>query len=300
MGDFAIDLAIHYQLGAARGNRSVLSAMDIQSDEFVASFGQTIDDLIRKHRNDLERKRDIERKQRGDSLPNTAGTASSVDMPCSEPEPKTRWIDGTPEYSMHIYGLRKLFPNALFIHLFRDVSAVVRSMLNFHRVAGNPLVTSEEEAYHYWLRTVSACLKAERAYGPQVVYRLNYAALIDHPESAMRSVLDFLSESYTSKCLEPLAQRINSSNVPSDFKSADPATDSELAERARQLSDQLETSPQQPEASLRIAEEMEAEFNQRVQYFSDLEQKYDEAQKSIANLRKVCERLTNSPGDGIA
>ena len=30
MGDFAIDLAIRYQIGTARGNRSVLSAMDIE------------------------------------------------------------------------------------------------------------------------------------------------------------------------------------------------------------------------------------------------------------------------------
>ncbi len=57
MGDFAIDLAIRYQIGAARGDRSVLSAMDIQSDEFFASFGQTINDLILRHRKDLERKR---------------------------------------------------------------------------------------------------------------------------------------------------------------------------------------------------------------------------------------------------
>ena len=66
---------------------------------------------------------------------------------------------------MHIHGLRKLFPAALFIHIVRDVDSVVRSMLNFHRVAGTQLVPNEEEAYKYWLRMVNACLKAERAYG---------------------------------------------------------------------------------------------------------------------------------------
>jgi hypothetical protein len=44
MGDLAIDLAIYYEIGAARGGRSVLSGMDIHSDEFFASFGQTIND----------------------------------------------------------------------------------------------------------------------------------------------------------------------------------------------------------------------------------------------------------------
>ena len=40
---------------------------------------------------------------------------------------------GTPEYSLHICGLLKLFPQARFVHVFRDVDAVVRSMVNFHR-----------------------------------------------------------------------------------------------------------------------------------------------------------------------
>jgi hypothetical protein len=62
-------------------------------------------------------------------------------------------------------------------------------MLSFHRLAGTGLVANEEEAYRYWIRTVSACLMAERAYGPSVVHRLHYAALINNPESAMRSLL---------------------------------------------------------------------------------------------------------------
>jgi hypothetical protein len=57
MGDFAIDLAIRYQIGTARGNRSVLSAMDIEREEFFVRFGQSINDLILNHRKDLERKR---------------------------------------------------------------------------------------------------------------------------------------------------------------------------------------------------------------------------------------------------
>ena len=59
---------------------------------------------------------------------------------------------------------------------------------------------------------------AERAYGPSVVHRIRYADLTDNPESTMRSLLDFLEEPYTPKCLEPLELRINSSTVPTDFK----------------------------------------------------------------------------------
>jgi hypothetical protein len=171
MGDFAVHLAVGHGVGSARGDRTILSAMDIGRDEFFARFGHSINQCILAHRKDLDRKRKMTR-------------------PSSDP--KARWVDGTPEYSVHIFALRKLFPDAVFIHILRDVRDVVRSMLNFHRVAGTRLVANEEEAYKYWLRTVRACTHAEEAYGSKVVHRLPYTGLIDIPESAMRSVLDFL------------------------------------------------------------------------------------------------------------
>ena len=289
MGDFAIDLAIRYQIGAARGNRSILSAMDIQREEFFAHFGQSINDLILNHRKDLERKRSGHAAR---AVPNAVPDASMAAQPGANR--KTRWVDGTPEYSLHIYGLRKLFPDALFVHLFRDVSAVVRSMLNFHRVAGTHLVANEEEAYRYWLRTVRACLKAERAYGPGVVYRLPYAALVENPEPAMRSLLDFLDVPYTAKCLEPLARRINSSSVPPDFKSDDPATDPAVVEEATRLFTEEGETPQPREASSAAAEEMQAAFEKQVQHVATVESKYEKAKQIITILRKETAGRTTS------
>jgi hypothetical protein len=267
MGDFGINVGIAYQVGAARGDYSILSAMDIRDDELFAVFGRSINDLILRHRKDLETKREtrtIELKVEPRWLEATSMAAG----------PKTRWVDGTPEYSLHICGLRKLFPEARFIHLFRDVRAVVRSMLNFHRVAGIQLVANEQEAYRYWIRTVSACLMAERAYGPNVVHRVRYADFIDSPESTMRSLLNFLEEPYTAKCLEPLAQRINSSNVPDDFKADDPPTDPAVVEEATRLSRDLEGTAQPATASRVATDEMEAEFAQRTQYMATLESQY--------------------------
>src|SRR5262245_38089057 len=66
------------------------------------------------------------------------------------------------------------------------------AMVNFHCATGIQLVPNEEEVYKYWLRTVSACLKAEEAYGPHVVYRLCYTTLVENLESALRSLLDFV------------------------------------------------------------------------------------------------------------
>jgi sulfotransferase family protein/putative peptidoglycan binding protein len=330
MGDLAIDLAIRYQIGAARGDRSVLSAMDIPCEEFFASFGRSVNDLILKHREDLERKRTIERAQRalkdqrfdyseitremsGDltalirwyQLRNglevngqlNAETLRALEIPPSQPGPKTRWLDQTPEYSMNICGLRKLFPQALFIHIVREVADVVRSLLNFFPHDKNRLVDSEQAAYEYWLRRVSACVEAEQAYGPQVVYRMRYSALLGRSESAIRSLFDFLGETYTAKCLDPLGQRINTSNVPPDFKSDDPATDPAIIERAKKLSDELQNFPQQREASPAAAVEMEAAFEKRVQYVATVDSEYQRALRIITTLQKETAQLSAGCSD---
>jgi hypothetical protein len=245
MGDFAVDVAKSYRVGAGRGNLSILSAMDITAAGLFAKFGESINELILDHRSVLEHKRKLD--------PSCLRKHAAVG-------PKARWVDGTPEYSFHICGLRKLFPSAVFIHLVRDVESVVRSLLNFHRISGTRLVANEQEAYDYWLRTVKACLKAEQAYGPTVVHRSLYSKLINKPEGAIQSALRFVAEAYSPTCLEPLGERINSSNVPADFKSDDPATDPAIVEEARRLWAEIEQSDQPEQASTAAAEELEVGF----------------------------------------
>jgi hypothetical protein len=58
MGEFAISVATTYQTGAARGDYSILSAMDVRDHELFIAFGQSINDLIPRHRKDLETKRE--------------------------------------------------------------------------------------------------------------------------------------------------------------------------------------------------------------------------------------------------
>jgi hypothetical protein len=275
MGDFVVNAAIVHQVGAARGHLSILSAMDISLDELLANFGGTINDLILSHRPDLERTR-------------AAIPTLPEFMRRPLPGPKMRWVDGTPEYSFYIYALRKLFPEALFIHVLRDVRDVVRSMLNLHRLAGVHLVANEEEAYTYWLRTVKACMQAERAYGSDVVRRLAYNALIDHPESAIRSILDYVGESFDTQCLEPLSCQINSSDVPPDFVAEDPATDRGVVEEAQNLYAELQDAPQVTELSSVAADEMAAGFGQRVQHVATVEDQLRNAVQTIKTLEKQC------------
>jgi len=278
IGPFAVNLAIGHEIGSARGEHSQLSALDIRRDDFMAHFGESINDLILSHR------RQFEMNLRSTALRDSSQVHEGFQIARSQSDSKSRWVDGTPEYSLYICGLRKLFPGALFIHIVRDVDSVVRSLLNFDRLGEGSLVANEQQAYEYWLRTVNACLEAERAYGQQIVHRLQYSDLINNPESALRSVLKFLGEPYVPACLEPLQLRINSSNVPASFHASDPQTDPSLVEQAMRLSTEVEKTPQPPEASPAASDEMEAAFNQRIS-------EHCEAQQLIAALQKRAERL---------
>jgi Sulfotransferase family len=285
MGDLAIDLAIHYETGTARGDYSLLSSMDVTKAEFFYVFGQSINDLILRHRVDLNR-----RRWQHAAGPNAVMGPKTKSQLMSDP--KARWVDATPEYSMHVCGLRKLFPQALFIHIFRDVTSVVRSMLHFHHVSGQSLVTNVQEAYSYWLRTVNNCLLAERAYGPNVVFRIRHSDLADASEATLRSIFGFLGEPFAPECLEPLTQRINSSNVPADFQIDDRGTDPSLVEQALQLSREVEVSSQPLEASVVAIEEIERAFDERVRFVANLPNEFRRAQDSILTQQTRIERIS--------
>jgi hypothetical protein len=260
IGDLTIALDICYQVGTARGDHSLLSSIDVGKEEFFSAFGETINQLILRHRVDLDRKR----WQRSAGPNAVLGPRTKAQLALN---PKARWVDGTPLYSFYICGLRKLFPHALFIHIVRDVTSSVRSMLNFHRLAGVSLIANEDEAYDFWFRATSACLLAEQAYGPEVVFRLQYRELVDRPEASLRALLDFLGEPYDIECLIPLQKKINSSKVPHDFKLGHPNGDPEIVKHAIQLWADIESTPQPSEASPVAANEIEKAFKERVQAY---------------------------------
>jgi Sulfotransferase family len=139
LGPFAIDAAVNHRRGSARGPRGQLSANGVGREEFLMSFGQTINELILSHRKQFQT-----RRAQWDLPPFTISR--------SPEEPKSRWVAGAPENSFYVCRLRKLFPQALFIRLVRDVRDVVRSLLNFFPDGRNRLIANEQDAYDIWLR----------------------------------------------------------------------------------------------------------------------------------------------------
>src|SRR6476661_3664725 len=95
MGSFALQVEIAYNVGTARGERSQLSALGIQRDDFFKAFGHSINELILDHRTRLEAKiraRVASRQPR----PMAAGgsAASAFQNARATFDLKARWVDG--------------------------------------------------------------------------------------------------------------------------------------------------------------------------------------------------------------
>lgn len=226
------------------------------------------------------------------ALQDAPGTHSGFKIARMQSDPKTRWIDGTPEYSTGVNALRKLFPEARFIHLLRNVDDAVRSMVHFDRVAGTKLVESETEGYKEWLRMTRACLEAEKAYGPKIVKRLCYDELTAHPEKVLRSALEFVGETFCSACLEPLAKRINSSRVPIEAAESGPAADPVVLREARELWNHFRETPPPVAPSRGVASQLNEAFEQRVDYIHDLDTEHNKTQQIFRDFQKEFEQRT--------
>jgi Sulfotransferase family len=132
----------------------------------------------------------------------------------------------------------------------------------------------EQHAYNLWFHSVSACLLAEQAYGPDVMFRLRYSELVNQPETSLRALLGFLGEPYAPESLVPLQKRINSSDVPIDFRLGERGTDPLVIERATRLNAEIETNPQASEVSTIAVDKMEATFNAEINHRALLRDKY--------------------------
>jgi hypothetical protein len=282
MGEFAINIGVQYQNGILRGERSLLGALNVDREEFFRTFGDGINDLILRHRTQLEQHSQCSAEQ------NPQQIHPAFNISRSSADPKSRWVDGTPEYSLYICALKKLFPDAKFVHIVRDVRAVVNSLLNFKPSGHADVIETEQDAYEYWLRTVQACILAERALGSQTIYRLRYDDLINRPAWSIRHVLEFLDEPFMDTCIEPLANRINSSDVPVDFHAADQRTNKDVIERALQLSEELQRPLAGYSPSSDAMLEFDATFNERVTYMAGADAEHMSA---IDKLVKLVTRL---------
>jgi len=269
--------------------------MQISAEKLLEEFGKAVDGLMIEGRKTLDGY--YAEAMRCDPI----AAKRQFRVSRGPSDPKRRWVDGTPEHSLYIWPLLKLFPRAKFIHLIRDVNAVVRSLLLFSSPGTPPLVENEQAAYEYWLRRVRSCLAAERALGSQTVARVRYHDLIAQPQATLERCLDFAGENFCADCLEPLKTKINSSQVPDDFQSFDPQTDPAVRQAAEQLNAELlRESPPTYVHDEAEAAQMEKAFLEHARHLAHLESITEAAvaratiaERTLKELRKsqLTERL---------
>ena len=280
MTSFAVDVAVAFRRGSARDERSQFSSMGVGCDQLMRGLGTSISDSIVGHRAAFE-----ERCTRH-ATPGSPETHAAFKITRDESDPKARWVNGTPEYSFGISGLRKLFPGARFIHLLRNCEDVVPSMVQLDRLAGTKLVANEQEGYELWMQFVRACVEGEEAYGPEVVCRLLHEDLVREPEKSIRRILDFIGEPFAPACLEPLVKRINSSRLAAEAIESDPPADPAVVREARELWNALREALPPTAPSAEAAALLEEQFERQVDYFYELDTRYARAQQAHKKLEE--------------
>lgn len=219
-----------YQVGSFNGRFSHLGALDWKEQEFYAEFGHAVDHFIvntREPRLRFIRKLTAKRKglsdiqieeleRRGELSPDPdLVSGKNYGIVRSTDDPKSRWVDGTPENTLYMYSLSMLFSEAKFIHIIRNPNDVVRSLMNFSKAGGVGTDYKEADAYVQWQRYVEPAVKGERALGKNRVLRISYENLVNEPEVTLRNCFKFLGEKFSSDSLLPLREKINSSHVES-------------------------------------------------------------------------------------
>ena len=97
-----------------------------------------------------------------------------------------RWVEQTPQYTLHMDDILQLFPGVVFIMMLRDGRDVVESLKNFV----NPV--KHLEASRLWARFVSVGL--DFATGPHRdrVHAVRYRDAVDNTEATMAGIFTFL------------------------------------------------------------------------------------------------------------
>ena len=143
--------------------------------------------------------------------------------------------------------------------------------MTFSSVAGTDIVSNEEAAYQYWLRTVSACLAAEQGLGSKVVMRIRHADLVASPESVLRRCFDFVGARYCSSSLVTLGSRINASKGAIEYKLGSGSPLLETVRQATDLSNALSSGDQLPSHPPSTRLELESAFWAHVDFVSALD-----------------------------
>jgi hypothetical protein len=213
-----------YRVGSMRGDFSQLSNAKLTLEAFMAHFGNAVDAISREC---FERRVEqfVPNFRQRESVP--ASWAHGARLIHSPKDPKSRWVDGTPDYTFYTYELGLLFPDCQFIHILRRPDQVVNSLAHFENAGSDGRNFDMASALDVWTKHTLAARDAGVFFGQPRLLRVDNADLANDGEAVLRQCFEFLGEAYCERAVAALQAKMNSSKA-SD-KQAD--TSSQMRDR---------------------------------------------------------------------
>lgn len=149
-----------HQAGSRRGKLHWLSGQDVSLEEYALHVGYGINSLY---------------------------TSRSKGL---------RWVEQTPQYTLHLPAMKLLFPGAKFVFMLRDGRSVVSSLRKFV----NPV--EHEDACRLWKKFVEAGLSYLDTEGDGDFLVVRYERVVADTEAALHDVFQFLGEADSPKSVD--------------------------------------------------------------------------------------------------
>lgn len=121
-------------------------------------------------------------------------------------KPGARWGDKNNFYISHILDIYKMFPNAIFIHIIRDVRDVVCSYkglksLNLNERYAPRLPVEVEDIVQQWRNNILGIRSAFDVFGWRNVMEIAFEDLVTDTDCVLKKVCDFLDEDFDAEML---------------------------------------------------------------------------------------------------
>ncbi|WP_067796286.1 sulfotransferase family protein [Actinomadura formosensis] len=130
--------------------------------------------------------------------PPTLGSAlATVFRAYAREHGKPRWGDKRPSYFRRVPMLRRMFPDAQFVHLVRDGRDAVSSLMRMPWFKGDLYAAALT-----WREAVDIGGRLGARLGPDTFCELRYEDLVTDPEDALRRLCAFLGEEYDAQMTE--------------------------------------------------------------------------------------------------
>jgi hypothetical protein len=127
--------------------------------------------------------------------PGFSGVVESIYRYFADSRGKTRWGDKSPMYLQHIGLLARYFPEARFIHIYRDGRDVAQS---FHRRWRK----GPQRTIYRWKKIIQKGRVQAMELRPSRYMEVSYEAVTAAPEVHMRLICDFLDLEFDSSVLK--------------------------------------------------------------------------------------------------